>query len=207
LILNLCACVGCASLPPEPLLLWTAPLTNTPDSSIIINHRDESLPQWVEIFYSYGERGIEALSQYRACYAFVCSNRGANKDALQLWSDSFNPSIDFPLMVARRVADRFVEEAETYPDYWYGAFFETAVKTVADAAYSGAAVDSSYWCLKRYPSNYEVYDFLVLVIIEKQLLQTQLLKIFEQIEQIDIPARKEQKSAISSAIRHFFDYF
>ena len=86
------------------------------------------------------------------------------------------------------------------------------VKAVSDGIYEGAERTDDFWVFRQYfgpggaAPGRETYDYLILVTIDKSLLETQVRAILEGIKPEPPPSR-EQSAAIHRVKDTFFDGF
>ncbi|MDR1902095.1 MAG: hypothetical protein LBQ88_07445 [Treponema sp.] len=182
----------------------------------IINYQDKDkgveIPVWVSRYLDEGISGVEALNEYNGRYIFMAENTGINVRTLQQWSAAFSLYQDFPRKVASRIEKRLLKAAVNYPDDEYGDFFEESVKAASDAYYTGAVQEGEFWLLQQYfeedgvTVGQEFYIFLVLISIDKSLMENQILQIINNID-IEHKPTKEQASAVSQIKGNFFENF
>jgi hypothetical protein len=86
------------------------------------------------------------------------------------------------------------------------------VKTASDATYSGARKEADFWVLKRYfkedgkTVDREVYDYYVLVTIDKETLKKQIENVLNGVKP-DKPLTKEQQTAVDRVKQSFYEGF
>jgi hypothetical protein len=186
--------------------------TKTARTFTIIDFKNKTtgyvIPEWVNVYFDSGLRGVEALRTYQGSYVFVHRNEGNSFNALQLWKDNFSVNLDFPRIAAARIEARF---SVPYPYEEYGAFYEELIRAASDASWTGAITKDDFWARKRYTANeteaeQENWEFLILVTIEKSLFSSQLEKIFESITPVP-PPDKNQIAAINRVKAQFFESF
>ncbi|QQO09247.1 hypothetical protein [Breznakiella homolactica] len=209
---------GCASKPAEQTqTLPPAPeYVERTDTYQVIDHKTKAVgqdvPEWVTRYISDGVSGVEAMPQYNNKYVFIGEDSGTNLNALRQWSTGFTVAQDLSRMVSSRVQARFAGAAAGSPDDEYGRYFENVVKSASDATYSGARKETDFWLLKRYfkadgkTVDREVYDFYVLVSIDKDLLQRQINDILDGVN-VDTPPTREQSTAIDRVKEAFYEGF
>jgi hypothetical protein len=203
-MLSLISCAG----EKEARLKWSPPPADTPvESFTIIDHKPPSIPEWVSRYEAGGVQAIEAMSEYRDKYVFVSINQGINTNALELWLSGFSVLQDLPRLVSARVQERFSNATSSYPDNEYGNYFEASVKVTADAAYHGAVREDDFWVLKRYflGEDWDVYEFLILVSIDKTTLGTQINALLNTIPFESLS--KEQVVAVNQLRSSFYEGF
>jgi hypothetical protein len=171
-------------------------------------------------------RQVENTAAYRNTYTFIGNNRGINRDALHQWALELTVAQDFPRLVARRIENRLVEAATLYPDDEYGGFFEAVIKNASDAEYPEAVKKEMFWIKWRNDGNdatvsdpelsglseaerdakRELYEFFVLISIDKSRLQTRIQELLEN-TQAAVPPTRDQAAAIHRIRQHFFEVF
>jgi hypothetical protein len=115
-------------------------------------------------------------------------------------------------MVSTRVQARFAGAAAGSPDDAYGRYFENVVKSSSDASYTGARKETDFWLQKRYFNtdgksvSREVFEFYVLVSIDKTLLERQISDILNGVK-VDTPPTREQATAIDRVKEAFYEGF
>jgi hypothetical protein len=182
----------------------------------------ESIPEWVNLFLAEGIRGVERLPEFWNKYVFVGLKEGSNFRALGQWEAAFNPAQDFAPLAAARIEARLITAAQSaIPDDTYGPFFETFVKNASDALYQGAVQESSFWIQQILPAretgeegeegepaevNREVYDFLVLVSIDRDQLEFQINGIFDAAK-AHTTLKRDQAAAVNRIGENFFEGF
>jgi len=194
----------------------------------------ENIPEWVNIYLNSGARELETLNAYQDRYVFVGRNEGNNFNALSQWSRRFSPVLDFPRMAGARIEAR-LSAGVTFPDEEYGSFYETLVCAAFDAPWAGAVREDDFWIKREFsaapdgsnpqtggsdetddgytgtasggpPRDNEIWEFLILVTIEKNIFASQLDKIFKSIIPKPQPAR-DQTNAANRVKDRFFDGF
>ncbi|MDR2150013.1 MAG: hypothetical protein LBO67_04195 [Spirochaetaceae bacterium] len=226
LIIVLVVCWGCAGKPHELQLPWVGPeaaLYITLFEVLDYQGKAEGalMPDWVHQYNYRAIQGIEDMAEYYDSYVFVGINSGKHYNALRLWAEAWTVHQDFALLVMERVHKRLVNaiqahpETETpvYPDYEYGDFFEEALKAVADTYYNDVLQRAVFWQLKRYfqedgsTVDREVYEFLVLSSITKEVLEKQIQALFAALPPLKTPLTAQQEAAVKRITEHFFDTF
>jgi hypothetical protein len=178
---------------------------------------ETGIPEWVHGYYGEGKlNNIESLSAYNSKYVFVGENRGTSLSNLQRWANNFAVAQDLPRLIVQRVEQRLIDGASLYPDDEYGEYFELLIKRVSDGEYAGAVKEQTFW-LKQEIQNtnadaedsvtvFERYEFLVLVSIDKELLQNQIQNMMEGVKPTVSPTRN-QSAAINRIKLTFFEGF
>jgi hypothetical protein len=177
-------------------------------------NKDEGglIPPWVSSYLMGGNQAVEILQAYEGYYVFVSQNTGTNFSALEQWKTAFNPDLDFARLVAVRIEKHFLAAAQTYPDYEYGAYFEALIRLASDSVWVGASRDEDFWLLRMFPEadgfmvKPEMYDFLILVKIEKPLLASQIRTLFQNVQPL-FPLSRDQNAAVQRVQERFFDEF
>ena len=170
----------------------------------------EAIPEWVNLYFDSGLRGVETLKPYQDSYAFVQRNEGYNFNALMLWKNNFSAELDFPRLAAARIEARF-SASVPYPDEEYGPFYEGLIRAASDAPWTGAVMKEDFWIRKKYLSNetegeQENWEFLVLVTIDKSSFSSQLKTVFEKINPTPPPG-ENQIAAANRVKEQFFEKF
>ncbi len=204
--------MGCASAPEAAPEAKAKPAPKFE----VIEHKASGIggdiPEWVSVYVSDGNSGVEMLDRYKDKYVFVGEDSGTNLNALRLWAQGFNVTQEIARLASNRVQSKFAGAAAGSPDDEFGRYFENVVKNVADATISGARKDSDFWVYKRYfkddgkTMDRDVYDYYVLVTIEKDVLKTQLDKIISGVVP-DKPLTKEQQTAVDRVKESFYEGF
>ncbi|MDR3166612.1 MAG: hypothetical protein LBT93_01605 [Treponema sp.] len=146
------------------------------------------IPRWVSLYLYNNIGGIENLPEYQNAYVFIADNRGRNFNALRQWLEGFTIMRDFPRLVASRLQGHLTALSAGNPDESYGPFFEQVIKKSSDAFYYGATGGDKFWVLVQYfekdgiTLNREVYLCLILVSIDKALLEAQINEILSNIK-------------------------
>jgi hypothetical protein len=204
-VLSLVACAG----EKQARLEWSPPPSQPPSAETftVIDHKPPSIPEWVSRYEADGIQAIEALRAYQNKYVFVSKNQGSNAKALGLWVSGFSVLQDFPRLVSERVQARFSKAASSYPDDEYGGYFEASVKATADAVYQGAVREDDFWALKRYfiGEEWDVYEFLILVSIDKTTLGSQINALLNTVTFETL--NKEQALAVNQLRSSFYEGF
>jgi hypothetical protein len=209
---------ACAGNIKEVPLQWT--IVSQPIKPVrlylLIDYKAKALggliPEWVQRYERTGLPGIETMGEYQDKYMFISKNSGTNFKVLQQWASSFRISHDFARMVSSRIQDRLTSATVSYPDYEYGAFFEAVVKASSDAEYPEAVQETDFWLKKQYfkedgiTVDQEVYDFFILVSIDKIALKSQIDTILNDIK-VAIPPTREQTAAINRVKGTFYEGF
>jgi len=184
---------------------------------VVIDHKTMALggaiPEWLEVYMNGGGlRDIEALPKYKDVFVFVGEESGTNLNALRTWATGFSVAQDMARLVSTRVQARFAGAAAGSPDDEYGRYFENVVKTASDATYSGARKEADFWVLKRYfkddgkTVDREVYDYYVLVTIDRETLKKQIENVLNGVKP-DKPLTKEQQTAVDRVKQSFYEGF
>lgn len=208
--------IGCASAPAGAAPAAT-PVAAAPTVKMeVIEHKASgiggNIPEWVQIYIESGNSGVEALEKFQKMYVFVGEDSGVNLNALRLWAQGFNVAQDLARLVSTRVQAKFAGAAAGSPDDEFGRYFENVVKSASEATITGARKDSDFWVYKRYfkadgkTEDRVVYDYYVLVTIDREVLKTQLDKILAGVVP-DKPVTKQQQTAIDRVKESFYEGF
>jgi hypothetical protein len=176
----------------------------------------EGIPLWVSCYLEGNVRKIEMLDTYSGKYVFIGETRG-DFSALRLWSKGFSPMQDVPVLVARRVENRFISAASQNPDDAYGEYFSEMMKKAFNGEYSGAT-NETFWMKRKIisgnagdteePPNAEIerYEYLILVTIEKEILQRQIRDMMAAVKS-SVSVTREQAAAFNKIQNTFFEDF
>ncbi len=214
LAVALLATLGCASK-PEAAAAKDAPKKVVPKYDVL-DHKTmalgQDIPEWVVTYIGDGVTAVEAIDKYKEKFVFVGEDSGTNLNALRQWSTGFTVAQDLARLVSSRVQAKFAGAAAGSPDDEYGRYFENVVKSASDASYTGARKETDFWILKRYfkddgkTVDREVYDYYVLVTIDKAILQKQLNDVLNGVKP-DKPLTKEQQTAVERVKESFYEGF
>jgi len=173
-----------------------------------------NLPDWFSAFIKGGVEEVEKINAYYGKYVFIGSNEGVNLTALNIWADNFSAVKDFPVYAAKRIEKRMVHAALLYPDDEYGIFFETMVKKAHNTEYPGVVKEDTYWV--KLHSNGEntgtandntgIYDFFVLLTIDKITMQNIINKMMAETVTAVNPAGAHRNS-VNRLRQYFFEGF
>jgi hypothetical protein len=159
-----------------------------------------------------GDRPLETMGEYRNKYVFAAANSGNNLNALRQWAAEFSVEQDFSRLVAGRIENRMSASTSFYPDDEYGSFFETLMKKAYLGSFTGAVREDEFWIHRRFferdglTAIRESYDYVILISIEKPLLETQITKTFSEIR-IPRAQPREQTAAVNRVKENFFEGF
>ncbi|MDR2397887.1 MAG: hypothetical protein LBD74_03895 [Spirochaetaceae bacterium] len=209
-------CATCTGNPPEQPVVWTAPKEERLIRLYQIidfkdNHRGGDIPEWVHRYERQGISGVEGLAEYANDYIFISELEGTSFKALQQWSSGFVPAKDLSRLVASRIQERVTQRVSTYPEGEYGRFFEAFIRAASDAVYSGAVQVGDFWVLKEYfqedgvTPDREVYNFLILIRIDKTVLRKSIQEILASLGPMSLT--KAQTQAVNRLKETFFDFF
>lgn len=175
-----------------------------------------TIPVWVSLYLEGGNRAVENLEEYQNQYVFVSTNSGSNFSALEQWKLAFNADLDFARLAAVRIDKRLLNAAVNYPDNEYGSYYVALIRAASDAEWHGAVRDKDFWVLQSYtetageedelPVPAQMYCFLVLVKVDRELLDPQIRTLMRDIKP-EAPLTKEQAAAINRIQERFFDGF
>jgi hypothetical protein len=179
----------------------------------------ETLPEWTACYLRGGIPEIEALDRYQNKYVFIGKNQGTNFTALNQWAENFTVIQDFPALAALRIESRLIGAASLYPDDEYGDYFEALIKKAYDAEYFGTQKEASFWIKKSLEKKIdseeapedelaveEVYEFFVLISIDKPVLQNRIRELMAAVNP-DVPPTRAQNAAIHRIQQNFFEGF
>ena len=202
---------------PEPYPLQSWLIIESENGST-----EAEIPEWVNSYFSGEARRIENLNQYRGKYVFIGENWGENLSALQQWAGNFTVLHDLPRLVATRVERRFVTSAYLYPDDEYGQYYENLIKKVSDGEFPGAVKEQTFWVKRELAEDItdddeyaesgqmdiatKLYEYLILVSIDSEILKNQLIKIMNEVNTA-VPPTREQAAAINRVQQNFFEGF
>ena len=185
----------------------------------ITDYRDKDkngiIPVWVDLYFRENISSIENLEEFADHYVFISANSGINFNALKQWNAAFAPDLDFARLAAARIEKRFLNAAITYPDDEYGSFYEALIRAASDAQWTGAEKRGDFWVYRVFyeaveteetEAGTENYDFLILVIIEKNLLERQIQVLLNNINP-DEPLSRDQRNAVNRVTERFFEGF
>jgi hypothetical protein len=155
---------------------------------------------------------VEALPEHRDKYVFIGLDTGTNLNALTQWSRSYTVNQEIAQMVNTRVQAKFAGAAAGSPEAAFGRYFENVVQSVSLASFSGARKEKDFWLLKRYfkadgkTIDREVYDYYVLVSIDKDLLERQVDTVLDRAER-ETTLTSEQETAVERVREAFYEGF
>jgi len=186
----------------------------------LLDYRDKdngsSIPVWVQYYLDNNILHIEDFFDYSDHFVFIASNSGTNVNALQQWMNAFSAELDFPRLVAVRMENRFLNAAVLFPDDEYGSFFVALIRAASDAHWQGAVRAEDFWVYRSFvgfdnpetelPETWERYEFLILVIVEKNILIPQIESILQNVQPSSALSRY-QRNAVNRVIENFFDGF
>jgi len=196
--------------PPEEPAVISIPF-------VIMDHRNSNLglgiPEWANRFFESGARGIQVMEANLDSYLFIARSEGNNFNALHLWKDGFNAELVFPRLAATRVESRFSTGVH-FPDIEFGALYETLIRAVSDAHWTGMSREDDFWIRRSFLSDdpyaseveREDWEFLILVAIEKSHFASQLNSIFQNIYPRH-PPTAAQRLAFDRVVERFFEGF
>ena len=175
-----------------------------------------SVLPWVQYYLENNILHIENIYEFRDYFVFIASNTGSNFNALQQWMNAFSPDLDFPRLAAVRMENRFLNAAVLYPDDEYGSFYEAMIRAASDAHWQGAVRVDDFWVYRSFvglddpetelPVIWERYEFLILVIVEKNIMVPQIEAVLQNVQPPSSLSRY-QRNAVNSVIENFLDGF
>jgi hypothetical protein len=169
----------------------------------------QAIPAWAEAVLTRSLGALESWREYG--YVFMAHNSGTNFNGLSQWSDAFSVDIDFARLAAARITARF-SRGVANPDLFYGRYFEGLIRAASDAVYRGAVREDDFWIKRRFfeedgfTVNREVYDFFILITIDRALFAAQITDILDSVKP---PARltRDQNAQINRVKERFFEGF
>jgi hypothetical protein len=170
----------------------------------------KNLPIWLSAYISGGNEEVERMNAFYGKYVFIGNNEGLNFTAMNIWADNFSVVKDFSILAAERIEKRMISGAYLYPDNEYGLFFETMVKKAYNAVYPGAVKEDTYWIKIKVrqendstESYTEIYNFFVLISIDKMTMQTIINDLMTESLSAVTPTA-EQRDSINRLRQNFF---
>jgi len=178
--------------------------------------RGGAIPEWVRRWQEEGIRGVEALDSYKGEFVFISRNEGNNFNALTQWAEGFNTELDFPRLASARIGARFLSGVP-FPDEEYGNFFEALIRAASDAPWKSAIRKDDFWLRRKQitleETNFgsenqtkEIWEYLILVTIEKPLFSSQLTEVFLSADP-NPRLTKEQNTAVNRVKDRFYEGF
>jgi hypothetical protein len=170
------------------------------------------IPEWVNRYLQGGIPMLEALAGYEERYLFVAHDQGTNLKALGQWAAGFRLDKDFSRLAAARIQTRMTQAAQGDPDGEYGRYFEAVIRSSSDAVYLGTFRENDFWVFKQYvresggETSPGMYEWYILISIDKVLLQHQISAILDQVT-VDLPPTREQAAAIARLKENFYEEF
>ena len=206
----------CTSVPKEAHLQNSVSQPNVTEENFnIIDYKtrdqNQEIPLWVDVYETGGIVMLEG-DRNQNVYFFISKNSGTNFNALQQWLSAFRISHNFARLVSARIQERFTLASTTFPDQDFGAYFEAVIKASSDAVYYGAVKEDDFWIKKQYLEEdmvtvaREVYEFFILVSIERNTLVLQINNILDNTKTV-LPPTREQSVAIQRLRANFFVNF
>ncbi|MCL2601428.1 MAG: hypothetical protein FWD91_01295 [Treponema sp.] len=188
------------------------------------NAKGGTMPEWAALWLEGGVQAVETLEAFQGRFVFISRNEGSNLSALEKWGQWFDPELDFPRLAAARIQERFLSGV-TRPDAVYGAFFVALVRAASNARWAGAVRESDFWLHRRFftaeigaadnaeggenaanTKIEEMWEFLVLVSIDKALFAAQLDAVFRSVRPTP-PLTRDQNNTVNRVIDTFFEGF
>jgi hypothetical protein len=208
---------GCAHAPAVlPVSTIIAPAAPPVEPYTIGDHQARAtggaIPEWVKRYLQGGIETLEALDGYEERYLFVAHDQGTNLKALGQWAAGFRLVKDFPRLAAARIQARMTQAAQGNPDGEYGRYFEQVIRLSSDAAYFGTLQEADFWVYKQYQresggeTSQGIYEWYILISIDKVLLQHQITAILDQVR-VDLPLSRDQSAAIMRLKENFYEEF
>ncbi|MDR0551669.1 MAG: hypothetical protein LBG72_06590 [Spirochaetaceae bacterium] len=177
-------------------------------------NRGQRLPWWVEPYLRGGAAAVESSSEnpYTGRYLFVSAQKSSNLAALLQWMSAQN-SADFSTMFFPRMYRRIIRGISESPERYYGAFFDKALKALADADWKEAALADSFWiALRLQPQSASggqenaVNLALSLAVIDRQIFQRRVNQILDHIPK-NREQTRDQRQAANRLKSNFFSNF
>jgi hypothetical protein len=174
--------------------------------------KEPYLPDWLTAFLGGGIDEAEKIEAYAGRYLFIAGNQGVNFAALNKWAENYSVWHDFPVLAAARIDRRMNASNAMYPDAEYGIFYETFVKNAYSGEYHGAVKEDTYWIKTKAAGGGEnaalpeVYNFYVLLSIDRAAMQAAVYNLFSQVFNSTAPAGA-QAAAINRLRQNFFEGF
>jgi hypothetical protein len=167
---------------------------------------NSNLPDWLRAYILGGIGEIEKMGSYRSKYCFVGRNEGINFEALAKWAENFSVEHNFTRLAALRIEKRIISSTTLYPDDEYGVFYERMIKKAFNAAYNDVIMQDTYWIKKTDASYNTVYEFFLLISIEKLSMQNAINKMMTEARE-DAHLSRSQNNAVSRLQQAFFEGF
>jgi hypothetical protein len=112
------------------------------------------------------------------------------------------------------VENRFISATSLYPDDAYGEYFTEMMKKASDGEYPGAAKEQTFWMKRKMLPNdnedmdleIERYEYLILVTIEKEILQRQIYEMLAEVKS-SVSVTRGQAAAFNKIQNTFFEDF
>ena len=168
------------------------------------------IPEWANRLFESGVHAVETMENFIDKYVFIARSEGNNFSALNLWKDGFNAMLDFPRLAAARVEARFSAGVH-FPDEVYGALYESLIRAVSDARWTGMARGDDFWFRRRFTAvddepEREDWEFLIIVTVEKIHFTSQLNLIFQNLRPSN-PPTEAQRLAFNHVVERFYEGF
>jgi len=203
----------------QPRFVLTPPgevdeVVEAPRAFVITDFKNKDLgleiPEWANRFFEDGIFAVRAMETDLDTYVFIARSEGTNFNGLNLWINGFNAELNFPRLAASRVQAHFSAGVH-FPDAEFGALYETVIRAVSDARWTGAAREDDFWIRRRFFADAEFpdsedWEFLILVTIEKIHFSSQLNSIFANLRP-NPPPTEAQRHAFNRVAERFFDGF
>jgi len=201
-----------------------------PDSSYYIQHRTfqvdfdkiidskdgaQIVSEWIFAFLKGGIEEVERLDRFYDKYVFIGINEGENFNTLNRWGSFFSATHDFPMLAAARIEKRMIQSTFMYPDYEYGAFFESLVKNAYNTVFPNTIKEETYWIKVKVDNESDelsddvtsnVFFFFVLISMDKITMQNIIRNMMSQtINSVTLTG--EQAISVNRLRQNFFTGF
>lgn len=210
------AIASCAS-EPAPAATGPKPMETvlTPD---ILEHKGTALganvPAWIMTYIENGPGGVEKLAEYKGKYIIVLDAEGQSKQGTMVAMDNMDAPVQIARYLSTRVQAKFagaqVGDRDQLTEY-----FESVVKTVSEARFSGFMAGPDWWVYLQYYKpgaktksevDRRVYRVIKIYSIDKTILETQLNKYLNESE-AKVAKTPEKQRAIDAVQSAFYEGF
>lgn len=218
-LLTIVAVAGCGSSakekPSEPVkhpAPAAAPVVKSYPPQII-EHKGTAFgvepPKWVNAAIE-GTKAVEKLPDFANKYIVIVTEEGGDLKGVQLAAEKIEAQTRLASLISTRVKDTFAG-AQVGDKDKLDTYMERCVKSVAEAKFSGFAMDSDWWVkLQNFTSDGKAdkQDYRVIQIwtIDKDTLQKQLSAILKDSANQEAKTPEKQR-AMDLVQQSFFDGF